>query len=87
MIVNMLGLRLNLLSLPLRSISWLLPTTYVGAGVRKAWLHHPTGVYGAWVATYSAALVGSTVVGGCRAMLIFGRSLDAGRSRGVPAGY
>jgi len=86
-IVHTLGLRLNLLSLPLRSVSWLFATTYVGAGVRKALPHHPADVYGAWVATYSAALIGSAVVGGCRAMLIFGRSLDVGGSLGVPAGY
>jgi len=85
-IVHTLGLRLNLLSLPLTSVSWRsLPVTYVGPGVRNALLHHPAAVYVARVMTDSVAVVGSAVLGACRAMLVAGRSLDAGRSLCVPA--
>lgn len=81
------GLPINLLPLPLRAVSWFFPTTYVVAGVRKALMPHPEGVYGAGVTTDLAALLAFTVVGGCLAMWIFGRSLDAGRRLGVLAGY
>lgn len=81
------GLPINLLPLPLRALSWLFPTTYVVAGVRKALMPHPGGVYGAGVTTDLLALFAFTVVGGCVAMWVFARSLDAGRRLGVLAGY
>lgn len=78
---------INLLPLPLRMASWVLPSTYVIAGLRKLLMPDGAGVYGITVSGDLLIVSILTVILGALAATAFTRSLDAGRRLGVLAGY
>lgn len=86
-LVSGTAIPINLLPLPLRTLSWLIPTTYVTAGIRKALMPRAAGIYGLHPVGDIVALVGFIVFAGGFAVWIFSRSLDTGRRLGVLAGY
>lgn len=78
---------LNDFPAPLRVLAWVLPTTYLNAGLRKALLAHSAGIYGPSPAA-AVVLLGSFVAVVLPFSLwLFGRSVEAGRRLGVLAGY
>lgn len=78
---------LNDFPAPLRVLAWVLPTTYLNAGLRKALLAHSAGIYGP-TPLAAVALLGSFVAVVLPFSLwLFGRSVEAGRRLGVLAGY
>jgi ABC-2 type transport system permease protein len=78
---------INVLPAPLRAFSWLLPNTYVASGIRKALMHHASGVYGPSPRGAALALVGMIAVIYPLAFWLLGRSMEFGRRFGVLAGY
>ncbi|MGH9067111.1 MAG: ABC transporter permease [Acidimicrobiales bacterium] len=78
---------INVLPAGLRTLSWLLPTTYVNSGVRKALMYHAGHVYGPGPGGAVLALLGFNLVLYPLGLWLFGRSLDVGRRLGILAGY
>lgn len=78
---------LNVFPEPLRVLAWLLPTTYLNAGLRKAMLPGSAGIYGPGVGLALLLLALAVGIGLPLAVWVFGKSLDFGRRYGVLAGY
>lgn len=78
---------INVLPKALRLVSWLLPTTYVNAGLRKLLLPDAQHVYGPGPLWAAAALAVGIVPLAFVAVFAFNRSINTGRRLGVLAGY
>ena len=78
---------INVLPLPLRAISWSLPTTYVSAGLRKLLLPDAAAVYGPSALWSTVILAAAVIPLAVVAVLAFNRSVQVGRRLGVLAGY
>lgn len=86
-LVGGIAVPINLLPLPLRGLSWCLPTMYVNSGLRKLMMPHAQGIYGpnglwATVVMWLALVPLATL-----ATIAFNRSVNVGRRLGVLAGY
>jgi len=78
---------INVLPAPLRALSWLTPTMYVGSGLRKLLLPHAATIYGPSGLGATVVLAASVVPLAVIVAIVFNRSINAGRRLGVLAGY
>jgi ABC-2 type transport system permease protein len=72
---------------PIRSLSWLIPHTYVISGLRKVLLADGASVPGPSLAQAFVALALFNLLAFPIVMWLFGRIMEAGRRTGVLSGY
>lgn len=72
---------------PLRTLSWVIPHTYVISGLRKVLMPQGETVAGLPVGETLLALIALNLVVFPLVLWIFGRSLEVGRRLGVLSGY
>jgi len=86
-LVGGVAVPINVLPAPLRALSWLMPTMYVGSGLRKLLLPHADAIYGPSGLVATVVLAAVVVPLAVIAAITFNRSVNAGRRLGVLAGY
>ncbi|SRR5579875_144807 len=78
---------INVLPRFLRVIAWLIPSTYVNSGLRKALMPHAGGIFGPSVGQALLLLLAFNVVVFPVSAWLFTRALNTGRRYGILAGY